>query len=145
MQYTFTERNYPPWKGQYLGGLLFLHFDSNILTVANNLDVLVLQKSEYTDFTAVHSKSVLVTFNSTTILLSENGEQFLTALDNEKIIHLQLLFQLVSLATDGSLFYPATLAEMRNVLAQRNLRIPEVFSDTREQCCKVIRIGYEYL
>lgn len=147
MQQVLTDQNYISWAGQYLGDVLYLHIDSSHhITIANNVLTFYLCKSRYADFTSLHPNALFITINSTTILLSENGEEFISLLDNEKFIHLQLLFQLVSLAADGNLFYPATLNEMNDILIKRNLRCPKIITESDTQSCiATIRVCYDYL
>lgn len=147
MQKISTEKNYILWSGQNLGDLLYLHIDACLgLVVANDKLVCLLSESQYEGFVSTHSKSLFISSNSTTILLGKSGEQFLAILDDNRFIHLQLLFQLVSLATDGGLFYPATLIEMSDILIKRKLRCPQIVSESDVQSCiSVIRVCYEYL
>ena len=100
-------------------------------------------------FIEAHGNSELISYDLTNFVLGVEefaGVDLGSFYTGSKAIHLKLLFQLVSLATQGTLYAPESIEELSKVLSERRLICPvvEIHSSVSEKM-NVIRVCYEYL
>lgn len=140
-----------PWNGNHLGDRVFLYFEegSSVEAKGKHTDIVNVRKQHLTQFFDLHRNSEFVSYELTRLVLfvEQNSDfRFFSHYEQSKLTHLRLLFQLVSLATNGDLYFPESVPDLSTALIQRRLRCPACLpgadANTRLQ---VIEVSYDYL
>lgn len=153
MQATLDFSNPDPlWTGNFLGERVFIESNQrlNYSAKGDKSSPVSLDKNQLAEFFALHWKSEIISYDLTDRVLEieqTTSVRFSSFYERSKLIHLKLLFQLVSLATRGDLFAPDSIEQLSSVLIERRLRCPifTVGVSTLETQLQVLHVCYDYL
>lgn len=142
----------PLWTGEYLGERVFIDTNQQLghSVKGSKSSVLSLEKHQFTDFFTIHRDSEIISYDLTrSVLAIEQAStvRFADFYEKSKLIHLKLLFQLVSLATRGDLFAPESIQQLSSELIERRLHCPIFTAEASalETHFQVLQVCHDYL
>lgn len=110
-------------------------------------EVICSQREEFVEWS--NQSNLIIGFNIVNAIIeieNSNNCDLSTLFRDSKIIDLKILFQLVSLATDGSLFVPSNITDLNKTLRLRRLICPNLEeNDSTSVQLETIKVCYDYL
>ena len=139
------------WEDDFIGKLIFMHTEFDNCFFKSYQSFLVqVETHRLKEFFTVHESSSFISYHLTDDILnieSKSEFRFSEFYGRSQVTHLKLLFQLVSLATNGDLFSPDSILQLSVTLNERKLHCSILIENEHvlDDMFKILQVCYEYL